>query len=1106
MDFTALLGALQSTDTAQIRAAEEQYEAFIKAQPLEFLQLACQTLSDPTNGRFMAVLLRKELVSGADTAYARCPAAHTSVQTCLLQALSTVTERAHLMQIGVAVANLMSTLCSPMEKEPDMRYWPAATQWIESNYQSANEVHRMVCYNIIQELSGILAGAMAKWPACKDIVVAGLNDSCAQVVEYSVTAACTLVLLVTDVAPVLFPPICLALTTSLTKQAWDLSAHIMQELAVIGEANGSLLRASVPQFLTILSQLVTNSTIIDSVRHVAVELVCVLCEGSPRKCRQSVNDVGTIIANGLVPMMADLDDDEQAWDSTVPEAWEESDDLQVAETALDRIAIALGGSALLPVIESIVGETRQHSSWKIRHTSATMLAIVAEGFNTAASMPQVRGMVAVPLSLKNDPHPRVRWAVCNALGQMSTDFQPRLQAKLHQEVVTCLIDLTKDTQSVRVRSHAGAALINFVEYIEPETLKPYVEAILQVLVTLMSSDSRLAQENALTCLAAVADTIGRQFGQYYQSFAPTLIGQLHAALANNTSGSSVHTPFAARLIEAITLIGLSVGGETFSQQFPEVIGMILTAWDQHHENPDDLLTKHILFGLGRLVKVDKMQFAQYFPRVMPILMQITNQEFIQIIDGNDDEADGENVISLGDLAIQINTPAIEEAEIGLSIMGTVLSSSPDAMMPFLEQAFKTWVTQSQAKMEAYVRMNATTCIASAPKAIMKSSMPDQQKASIIEGYINESLKAIVAVLNEEDSVEVMPVLCMAVVGFVKSMQSMQDKVPVPAARIMGELSDALITMSNTATAEMESEFEDMETDMPESVEDQATLADKHEQFFLCLDEIGDVLGSFFTVYGDQYLPIFQSVVKSTVDRWAMMQGPLGSRFRVAALSVLIELITHTSAEAATPAVQTYLPLITQCLATNSLPLAQTAVFCAGVIAERFPEAIKPHAPALASYCKARVESPDARDTEDSTLVTENCISATGRLLMACPDLIAPTFGGVQNAWQFYLTAAGSITHDEEEFKSTVDMLLALVQNKNFCSSPAILTSVLTPLVTLVFQSANYHKMASEEVLAEVGKSFQGLMANPGFMPVLQSVLASAEEWTRNNFTQTFQNQ
>ena len=35
----------------------------------------------------------------------------------------------------------------------------------------------------------------------------------------------------------------------------------------------------------------------------------------------------------------------------------------------------------------------------------------------------------------NDPHPRVRYACCNAIGQMSTDFAPVFEKKFHARVI-----------------------------------------------------------------------------------------------------------------------------------------------------------------------------------------------------------------------------------------------------------------------------------------------------------------------------------------------------------------------------------------------------------------------------------------------------------------------------------------------------------------------------------------------------------------------------------------------------------------------------------------------------------------------------------------------
>ncbi len=56
---------------------------------------------------------------------------------------------------------------------------------------------------------------------------------------------------------------------------------------------------------------------------------------------------------------------------------------------------------------------------------------------------------------------RVRYACCNAIGQMSTDFAPVFEKKFHARVVPGLLLLMDDTANPRVQAHAGAALVNF---------------------------------------------------------------------------------------------------------------------------------------------------------------------------------------------------------------------------------------------------------------------------------------------------------------------------------------------------------------------------------------------------------------------------------------------------------------------------------------------------------------------------------------------------------------------------------------------------------------------------------------------------------------------
>ena len=55
------------------------------------------------------------------------------------------------------------------------------------------------------------------------------------------------------------------------------------------------------------------------------------------------------------------------------------------------------------------------------------------------------------LSSFRDPHPRVRWAAINAIGQLSTDLGPDLQVKYHHLVLPPLAGAMDDFQNPRVQ-------------------------------------------------------------------------------------------------------------------------------------------------------------------------------------------------------------------------------------------------------------------------------------------------------------------------------------------------------------------------------------------------------------------------------------------------------------------------------------------------------------------------------------------------------------------------------------------------------------------------------------------------------------------------------
>ena len=90
---------------------------------------------------------------------------------------------------------------------------------------------------------------------------------------------------------------------------------------------------------------------------------------------------------------------------------------------MDRLANKLGGAVVLAPTFNWLPRMMQSPAWRDRHAALMAISAISEGCREqmVGELKQVLELVVPALK---DPHPRVRWAGCNALGQMSTDFAP----------------------------------------------------------------------------------------------------------------------------------------------------------------------------------------------------------------------------------------------------------------------------------------------------------------------------------------------------------------------------------------------------------------------------------------------------------------------------------------------------------------------------------------------------------------------------------------------------------------------------------------------------------------------------------------------------------
>lgn len=117
----------------------------------------------------------------------------------------------------------------------------------------------------------------------------------------------------------------------------------------------------------------------------------------------------------------------------------ESDLNHVAgEQCMDRLANRLGGSVLLAPTFQWLPRMITSSAWRDRHAALMAISAISEGCHDLMKN-ELEKILDLIIPMLADPHPRVRWAGCNALGQMSTDFAGIMQEKYHEKVLKNII-------------------------------------------------------------------------------------------------------------------------------------------------------------------------------------------------------------------------------------------------------------------------------------------------------------------------------------------------------------------------------------------------------------------------------------------------------------------------------------------------------------------------------------------------------------------------------------------------------------------------------------------------------------------------------------------
>ncbi|KAK4788129.1 hypothetical protein SAY86_019448 [Trapa natans] len=513
--------------------------------------------------------------------------------------------------------------------------------------------------------------------------------------------------------------------------------------------------------------------------------------------------------------------------------------------------------------------------WQKHHAALIAIAQIAEGCSKVM-IKNLDQVVSMTLNSFQDPHPRVRWAAINAIGQLSTDLGPELQVQYHQKVLLELAGAMDDFHNPRVQAHAASAILNFSENCSAAILLPYLDGIVSKLLVLLQNGKLMVQEGALTALASVADSSQEHFQKYYDTVMP----YLKAILINATDKSN--RMLRAKAMECISLVGMAVGKEKFRDDAKQVMDVLMSLQRSDMET-DDPTTSYMLQAWARLCKCLGQEFLPYMSVVMPPLLkssQLKPDVTISSADSDDENAESDDesmeTIILGDKRIGIKTSVLEEKATACNMLCCYADELKEGFYPWIDQVTPTLVPLLKFYFHEEVRKAAISAmpelLSSAKLAVEKGLAQDCN-----EGYIKQLsdyiIPALVEALPKEPDTEICTSILDALNECLQISGPLLDQSQVKS--VVDELKQVI-----TASSSRKREWADRTKVEDFDAEEGELLKEENEIEEEVFEQVGEILCTLVKTFKASFLPFFDELSSYLTPMWGKDKTPEERRIAI----------------------------------------------------------------------------------------------------------------------------------------------------------------------------------------------------------------------------------
>jgi hypothetical protein len=739
-----------------------------------------------------------------------------------------------------------------------------------------------------------------------------------------------------------------------------------------------------------------------------LELMATFADCNPTMCKKEPAYIENMVTQCLSLMTDVGTDDENAeeWNAQEDLDLDESDSNHVAgEQCMDRLANRLGGQIVLPPTFTWLPRMITSTNWRDRHAALMAISAISEGCHELmeGELDRVLELVVPALT---DPHPRVRWAGCNALGQMSTDFKGTMQTKYHQAVLQALIPVLGAPEP-RVQSHAAAALVNFCEEAEKDILEPYLDTLLEHLMALLQNPKRFVQEQALSTIATVADSAESAFGKWYDRLMPLLMNVLQQPNERDLR------LLRAKAMECATLIALAVGKERMGQDAVNLV-QVLGNVQSSLIDDDDPQEQYLLHCWGRMCRVLGQDFVPYLDAVMPPLTKLaTAKADIQLLDDEENVAqieqeEGWELVPLKGKYIGIKTSTLDDKFMAIELI-TIYAQN-------LEAGFARFAADILEKvafpgLAFFFHDPVRVASAKAVPQLLNSFKAAHGVAS--PEYVamwSKTLEKVLEVLETEPAIETLA----------EMYQCFYEAVEVSGKDSLSN--DHMATFITSAETVLKDYQERVKLRLEEADDrEEGDELDEELQFAIEDDQtlLSDMNKAFHTIFknqGQSFLPHWERLL-NYYDLFVTSNDPTQRQWALCILDDVLEFSGPASWHYHTHIVQ---PLIDG-MRDEAPANRQAACYGAGVAAQKGGDAWSEFAAGSLPILFQVTQRANSR-SDDDAFATENACASIAKILHFNSSKV-PNVPEVINAWVDTLP----VTNDEEAAPYAYSFLAELIE-------------------------------------------------------------------------------